>query len=131
MLKPLLRSVCFVLALAGCEKTENTTPGPVLADLQFTKTTTPSNQSQQEGIVSQVKAYGPNLCYKFSKIDIKETATREFDIRLKATVTGDVCAQALYNVDTTVKVNAAAKGKYLLHFYSQQQLFKTDTVQVN
>ena len=131
MLKQLLRSVCFLLVLAACEKTETAKPGPVLTDLPFTKTTTPPNQTQQEGIVSQVKAYCPNSCCKFSKIDVKETATREFDIRLKATVTGEVCLQVIYNVDTTVKVNAATKGKYLLRFYTQQQLFKTDTVQVN
>lgn len=134
MMGKLLRSVYFLLFLAACEKT-NTTPDPVLADLIFVKTTTGIIQPQQGTIVSQAKAYGPDLCYKFSKFDIKETAAREFEIRAKATNAGDkpgtACAQAIYYVDTTCKINAAVKGKYLLHFYNKDQLFKTDTVQVN
>ncbi|MBE7172794.1 MAG: hypothetical protein INR73_19620 [Williamsia sp.] len=104
-------------------------------DLIFEKTNTPVSQTQKEGITSQVKAYGPNLCYRFSNLDIQEIGTREFEIRAKATNAGSkngvACALALYYIDTTIKINATTTGKYLLRFYNKQQLFKTDTVQVN
>ena len=128
-----LFTVFLVAALIGCSK-EATEENGNLVDLTFTSTNTPQEVSEDDHIVSRVKFYGPNLCYRFVKFDIKETGVREFAIRAKATLP-DIkelgCAQALYQVDTTVSINAATQGQYILRFYHHNTLFKSDTVQVN
>ena len=127
-------SFIIIIFLNSC--TKNKEPDTVLTDLIFISTNTPTAGIQGQDIISIVKCYGPNLCYKFSKFEIIETTLRQFQIKAKATYPnsnkGDiVCLQAIYTVDTTVKINAATKGQYILRFYNPNGLFKSDTVQVN
>jgi hypothetical protein len=125
-----------VLAFASCRKSADATTdnaARVSTNLQITSTQTPATASQGETIISRVKSYGPNLCYKFDRMDVQTTATREYAIRSLGTVpSGDpVCAQALMQVDTTISIPTATSGTYILRFYNGTQLFKADTVQVN
>ena len=129
MLNKLLLSACLLLVLASCEKKETTAgiPQRAVIDLQIINTTTPATQTQKQDIVSQVRCIEKNGCEKFSTIEIHKTGTNEYEIRAKGTVpnlpTADYfCTQVITYKDSTVKVNAATKGKYLLRFYNQQQL---------
>lgn len=119
-------------AFFSCEK-EKIKTDESLVDLTFTSTTTPKVVSAESDIVARVRCYGPNLCYRFVRFDVSETGTRQFDIRAKAEVPkgNPVCAQALYQVDSTVRIHASASGQYILRFFQNNTLFKADTVQVN
>jgi len=121
--------------MIACSKS-TVDPDTFLVDLTFLSTNTSNNVIQGQDIVSNVRCLGPDLCYKFSKFEITETAVKQFEIRAKSTYpnpkNGDiVCLQAIYYKDTTVKINASTKGKYILKFLNNNQLFKADTVQVN
>lgn len=130
----LLLSFCFFVAMFSCEKTEKD-DATNLVNLAFITTATPASQIQGQAIFSQVRCIEPDLCYRFSNFEIQEAGMREFNIRAKGTYpsakSGIACAQIVTFKDTTVKIQAATKGQYLLHFYNQNQLFNTDTVQVN
>jgi hypothetical protein len=124
--------IFLAAAFIGCQK-EAVETNDKLVDLVFKSTNTPQEVSKGSNIVSNVKCYGPNLCYQFAEFEIKETSVREFAIRAKATFPerkDAVCAQALYQVDTTVSINAPTPGLYVLRFYHDNSLFKADTVQV-
>lgn len=123
----------FLIALAcamilGCTKEDE--PKEKVADLHIIATTTPASILKGEEILSKVKCQGPDLCYSL-RFDITEVSARQFEIRAKALHRGNVCALALYSVDTIARIQATANGQYLLRFYNANQLVKTDTVQVN
>lgn len=125
-------TIFLAMAFFSCHK-DVTETGNNLVDLIFTSTNTPQTVSKGGDIISSVKCYGPDLCYRFAKFDIKETRARQFDIRAKATYPENnsvVCAQALYKVDTTVSINATTSGLYVLRFFHNNTLFKADTVEV-
>jgi hypothetical protein len=124
----------LVTVVSGCKK--NTGLDTVVVDLTIISTNTPPAATQGHNILSNIKCSGTDLCYKFLRFDIKETGTRQFEIKVKATYPnskkGDiVCAQAIYYVDTSITINAATKGQYILNFYNNNTLFKADTIQVN
>ena len=102
-------------------------------NLNIIETQTPQTQNVGEDIVSQVKCSAENLCYQFTNFQVDETSAREYEIHAIGTYPNHptACMQAIYYKDTTVKINAAVKGQYLLHFLNNNVLFKTDTVEVN
>lgn len=126
---------CFLIAIFctlffACSKTDD--PNNVqVVDLPMVAINTPASITKGQEIISKVKCEAPDLCYSFYRFDIVQVSERQFDIRAKALHQGSVCAQALYWVDTIAKIPATATGQYLLRFYNANQLFKTDTVQVN
>lgn len=125
--------ITFIGSLISCTKPDKK-PDKILVDLQITHTESPISLLKGQDIISKIKCQAPDLCYMFSHIDSKEVSTRQFEIRAKATYPNDpnvFCAQALYTVDTTVKIHPTSKGQYLLRFYKENQLLQTDTVQVN
>lgn len=125
--------VCMAVALLfGCSKDRNE-PARILVGLTFTEADTPATASRESGIVSDVKCFGNDLCYQFVGFDIIESGIRQVDIQAVASYpTGNdvVCAQALYQVDTTVRINPLTTGQYVLRFYNGNTLFDADTVQV-
>ena len=126
--------VIVLIFLNGCTKANE--PDTVFVDLTFISTNTPSIGIQGQDIISNVRCFGPDLCYKFSKFEITETTIGHFDIKAKSTYPnskkGDVvCLQAIYNIDTSIKINAVTKGQYILRFLNFNGLFKSDTVRVN
>jgi hypothetical protein len=123
--------LCAFILFSSCTKPLKMDEAPV--NLTIIKTETPLTQTQGKDIVSQVTCSGANLCYHFTNFQVNETGQREYEIYAMGTVPNHLteCAQTIYYKDTTVKINAAVKGQYLLHFFNYNALFKTDTVQVN
>jgi hypothetical protein len=135
MKRSIITSFCFIFFLLSCKKI-TTEPDTIVVDLSIIAASSPASQIQGQDITSNVRCSGNNLCYKFLKFETKEITARNFEIRAKATYPnaqkGDiVCADAIYNIDTTLKINASVKGQYLLKFYNGSNLFKVDTAQVN
>jgi hypothetical protein len=134
-----MRQIIFlfiILTLLGACKKRDIQPDTISVDLTIIKTNTPTTQVQGQEIISNVKCSGSDLCFKFSKFDIRETKPREFAIKAKSTYPncsiGDcVCLQAIYYIDTTVNIKTTTSGQYILRFYNSNFLFKSDTVQVN
>jgi hypothetical protein len=123
----------FLFVFAGCTREDGINAWR--SYMTFTSVTTPATVIKGNDIVSQVRASAPNLCYSFKAFEVTEKAVREYEIRAKANhpsaSQGVVCAEALYTIDTTFKMNAADNGQYILHFYNDNALFKSDTVVVN
>ncbi|PVD50620.1 hypothetical protein DC498_18670 [Terrimonas sp.] len=110
------------------------TSDTVLVDLTILSTVTPSNIIQGQNIISNVRCFGSNLCYNFAKFEVLETSPRQFEIKAKSTYpTGrDIgCFDAIYYKDTTFEINTPASGQYVLKFLNNNQIFKTDIVQVD
>jgi hypothetical protein len=134
-MRQIFLSFIILTIFAGCKKNDNE-PDTVLVDLGIISTNTPMAVTQGQDIVSKVKCSGSDLCYRFAKFEINEIVNKQFEIKAKATYPnskkGDiVCLQAIYYADTSLKINAATKGQYILKFYNNNLLFKADTVQVN
>ena len=119
------------LVFAGCD----TPVGDTLriVDLTITKTTTPKISNVENGITSQVTCSGNNLCYNFLHFTVSKQTANVFDIRAKGTYPdGDpICAMAIYSKDTTLKLSTPTAGEYVVRFYNGDNLFKSDTMQVN
>lgn len=132
MSKILLTLGIFTIALLACLK-PGSNRGTSVVDMIFTQTSTPTMVNTGQDIVSAVKCYGSDLCYKFLRFEVFETTPKIFEIRAKATYpNGKVfCAQALYEVDSVIRIKTNSPGQYQLRFYNRQELFKTDTVQAN
>lgn len=103
------------------------------SDLHITETSTAYTGTRASGINSTIQCYGPNLCYSFSHVEIKEKQNKEFEIRVKANVPckPTVCAQALYQANPTINIKTPEAGTYILQFYNRDVWFKSDTVIVN
>jgi hypothetical protein len=136
-MKQIFSFVLFLSVIFGCKKNEQK-----LCDtyLIIDSTNTPRTTTLSQGITSTIKSYGANLCYSFSGMDITQQSTPsgpvllfQYFIRVKGTITcgSPVCADALYNSTNSIVLNPTATGTYYLHFYNQNQLFKTDIVIVN
>jgi hypothetical protein len=122
--------ICLVLltVFAGCEKPEDI----IIDDLDITATNTPKTLTQWQEIVSKITCWLPNGCYDFKKFEIIETGNKQFQIKAIASYINTVaCIQALIKIDTSLVINTPTKGQYLLHFYNDNTLFNTDTVNVN
>ena len=136
-MKQILSIVLIVSLIFSCKKNEQK-----LCDtyLIISTTNTPATTTLSQGITSTINSYGPDLCYRFSAMEIKQQPTPsgplyqfQYFIKVKGTVTcgNTICAQAIYNSTNSILLTPTVKGTYYLHFYNQSQLFKTDTVIVN
>ncbi len=130
-----LFSFFFLLICFSCKKINNV-PDRFPVDLSIINTSTIKTGTQGNEIISQVQCIEPNTCYEFSNLEIKEINSRQFEIRAKGTIPNDnkgvlLCLEIIKVKDTIAVINPAVTGKYLLHFYNGNNLFKTDTVVVN
>ena len=136
-MKHILASILIVSLLIGCKKNKSN-----LCDtyLNINSTNTPATVTLNQGITSTVNSQGPDLCYKFSGMEITQQPTPsgpvhqfQYFIKVKGTVTCEnpVCADAIYVSINSFSLTPTVSGTYYLHFYNQNQLFKTDTVIVN
>jgi hypothetical protein len=116
---------------ASCKKTNNA--GRIDVDLDITETQTPATANHGTPLVSRVKSYAPNACYRFERMDVQVTASNEYAIHSVGSVErgATVCADVLIQADTTISIPTVAAGQYILRFYNGTRLFKADTVQVN
>jgi hypothetical protein len=134
-----MRVPCFLLILCllySCGKPSIVPPDTITTDLTITQTNTPGNVSQNQSIVSAIHMTGPNLCYKFSYLEVNQLNPLLYEIRAKGTIPNPdrgtvVCQTAVYQKDTTLTVPAHLTGKYVLRFFNGPQLFQADTVRVN
>lgn len=129
-----MRGLSFIVLIAAllfaCDK-------PVESDfsfieLSFVQTNTPSNVAANQNIVSSVRVSGPDLCYRleYFTVNVQQYLVDIHAIGSYPAKSGG-CAQAIYYKDTTLSVPANVAGKYVLRFYNGNQLFKSDTVNVN
>jgi hypothetical protein len=131
-------SITLILSLIfSCKKNDKE-----LCDtyLTISSTNTPSSTTLSQGITSTVNSHGPDLCYKFAGMEITQQPTPsgpafqfQYFIKVKGTVPcgSSICAQAIYNSTNSFSLAPTKIGTYYLHFYNQNQVFKTDTVIVN
>jgi len=115
---------------AACDK-------PIMSDTTFVdlnivQTNTPKTAIVNQDIIAHITVSAPDLCYKFAYFTV---AKQQFlvDVHAKGTYPTHPggCPMALYSKDTTLSVPTATAGTYVLRFYNGNQLFKSDTVQVN
>jgi hypothetical protein len=104
-----------------------------LGNLDFYKAETAATSTTSQGILSNVRCGGSNLCYSFSHFDIQSPSPRVYNIYAKGYVPTpkDICAQALYRKDTVVRISTPTTGKYILNFHNSMGIYESDTVQVN
>lgn len=129
-----MKTISFFVLIAAllfaCDK-------PIESDTQFTElsfvqTNTPASVTVNQKIVSAVKVAAPDLCYRFAYFTVNQ---QQFLVDVHAI--GDYptkangCAQAIYYKDTSLSITPTAVGKYVLRFYNGNQIFKSDTVNVN
>lgn len=107
--------------------------GRRIVDLTINRTNTPKTSSITQGITSEVRVNGADLCYKFEYFEVKNPSGLVYEISAKGSYPEDnpACAQAIYVKDTTLKIPTAVAGNYVLKFYNGHTLFKSDTVIVN
>ena len=130
----ILALMAAVFILLSCEKPEIASSD--LVDLRIVNTQTPPSVVKGNDITSTVTCEAPNLCYVFSRFDVTDAGNKQYDIHAKANYPnplsgGIVCAQAIYRVDTILRIPATQPGTYVLRFYNEHSLFKRDTVVVN
>ena len=135
-LKTRVRTLIFLFLVGAiwvaCDK-EKQDNDSRLIPLTITATDSPESISKGETIVSNIRCSGTDLCYKFEKFEITGKASRVFEVRAKATYPQQpvACPQAIYNIDTTLAIPTTSSGQYVIRFYNENDLFKTDTVIVN
>lgn len=129
-----MKTVCLLLLtsffIIACDKPiESDTQ---FTELSFTQTNTPVAATLGQNILSSVRVSGSDLCYRFAYFTVNQ---QQFLVDIHAIGTYPAkptyCPQALYHKDTTLSIQTNAVGKYVLRFYNGDQLFKSDTVQVN
>lgn len=121
----------LIILLSGC-----VTPvgdGKRIVDLIINRTNTPKTTSLSQGITSEIRVNGADLCYQFEYFEVKNTSNLIFEINAKGSYPegNPVCLQAIYTKDTTVRIQPPATGTYILKFYNGNSLLKSDTVIVN
>jgi len=136
-MKQILSIVLIVSLIFSCKKNDQE-----LCDtyLTISSTNTPTATILDQGITSTINSYGPDLCYRFSGMEITQQPTPsgpvyqfKYFIKVKGTIPckSTNCAQAIYNSTNSILLTPTVRGTYYLHFYNQNLLFKTDTVIVN
>jgi hypothetical protein len=122
--------VLLMFLLIACDKPVESYEQ--LTDLTIVQTTTPKTATVNQNIVATVKVSGPDLCYRFAYFTVNQQQLL-VDIRAIGTypTKPGACPLAIYYKDTTLSIPATKPGNYVLRFYNNAQLFKSDTVQVN
>lgn len=131
-MKILSLSLLFTFVILGaCSKSNK--QENCITFLTIGEVITPSVSTLSAGITSSIKAYGPNLCYSFKDVEIHQSGEKIFDIKVRANIPcrPTVCLEAIYKTSTSIKINTPATGTYILRFYNNNLVFKSDTVVVN
>ena len=135
--QPRMKKILFALLAVitiSCTKENPEHEGNLESDLMFNSITIVTEGAVNGEIKAAATVVGPNLCYKFTHFEVGNSKQNQFDIYVKGTVPqpGQVCAQALYQKDTTISITKPAPGTYILNFWNpKNQLFKSETVTVN
>lgn len=133
----LVSSVCLVMIMISCSKQE---PEPVkktyLGNLPIVYTNTPPVAIAGENIISNVQCELASVSgsVSFKGFSIVEISPRQFNITAKALYQNwytQITMPVIFTLDTIASIETTGTGKYFLHFYNNQYLLKTDTVEVN
>ncbi len=120
----------FAFAVFSCTKEDVEPQG----DLQFQSVAMVTEGEAKGDIKATTTVVAPNLCYKFTHFQVSNTRQNQFDIYAKGIVPSpeQICAQALYSIDTTVSIPRPAPGTYVVNFWNPgNQLFKSETLIVD
>lgn len=116
--------------LVACKKEHKTSEEK---DLIIHQTNTAAHIPLGQPITSSVAYYyGP--CDGLKGIEITPSSGTTFEIRIKGYRQPEgviACADVIFSKDTTLSIPVTSKGQYILKFYNRNEVFKSDTVQVN
>ena|SRR5260221_13539002 len=132
-----LLATLICLTTLACKKTKDTDRPKSKTDyIPIISANSPTQVTQGQPILSRVKCgfteYFADIT--FLNFEIKETSPRQYDIRAKAlynNIMYDYSLPVLMTFDTTLPLQTLTTGKYILRFFSFNQLVEADTVQVN
>ena len=128
-MKKILLSL-LVLTAFSCTKQN----GDFESDLMFHSVTLITEGSDNNEIKAAATIIGPNLCYQFTHLQVRNTRSNHFDIYAKGTgpERNWICAQALYQKDTTILISKPGEGTYTINFWNpNNQLFKSESIIIN
>ena len=130
-------AVIAFLSLSACTKTQNQ-PTSKTDYVAIISARSPLTVAQGQPIISIVKMgfYEHSADIKFLNFEIKNVLPKQYDIHAKAFYTNiqyGIPLPVVSTFDTTMMLQTTTleSGKYLLKFYSSNQLMQTDTVVVN
>jgi hypothetical protein len=127
-----LVTVVLVSAAFRCNKNgDNNDLCPV--NLTIISAQTPANVARGTDIAVTLRCSGSDLCYSFSRLEIKKIDDRTYEIRAKGNYPCGpaICAQAIYYADASVNIATTVSGQYVVKYYNDDVLFRADTVTVN
>ena len=127
--------VLFTFSFYSCSKKEDIVK-TFNGNLPIVSTSTPTRALVGQNIISNVRCELSSISGSviFQGFDIKETATRQFNLTAKALYKDwnlQISMPVIWTLDTTLNINATTTGRYILNFYNSTQLVKSDTVHVN
>ena len=127
--------VLFTFSFYSCSKKEDIVK-TFNGNLPIVSTSTPTRALVGQNIISNVRCELSSISGSviFQGFDIKETATRQFNLTAKALYKDwnlQISMPVIWSLDTTSNINATTTGRYILNFYNSTQLVKSDTVHVN
>ena len=123
------------MTLISCNKNDDIIQS-FTGNLPIVSTISPTTAIAGQNIISNVRSELSSLSgsVTFQGFNIKEVATRQFNINAKAFYKDwhtQIGMPVMWTLDTTLIIKTTVAGKYILHFYNSDKIFKSDTVQVN
>jgi hypothetical protein len=123
------------LALLSCNKNNEPVNKTFYGELPIVQTNTPATTIAGQDIQSNIRCQLPSIngTISFEGFDIQETTPRTYAISAKAFYKdwSQIGIDVIWNLDTVATVRTSTPGRYVLQFYNEKKLFKSDTVQVN
>lgn len=123
------------LALTFCKKQDDPVKRTFTGNLPIAKTNTPLTAIAGQDIRTNIRCQLPSIngSIIFEGFDIQETSPRTFAISANALYKNwtQMGLDVIWNLDTVATVRTTVPGMYVLQFYNEKKLFKSDTVQVN
>jgi len=125
----------FCLAVSSCKKSADR-PKSNTNYIPINSANTPHIIAFGQDIKSRVNLgfYSYRADVTFLGFEVKEAASRQYDIRAKGffdNINYEFSLPVVMTFDTTLSIRPTASGQHILRFYSSSQLVQTDTVQVN
>ena len=130
-------AIIAFLSLSACTKIQDQ-PTSKIDYVPIISARSPLTVALGQPIISIVKMgfYEHSADIKFLNFEIKKVLPKQYDIRAKAfykNIQYGISLPVVSTFDTTMMLQTTTleSGKYLLKFYSSNQLMQTDTVVVN
>lgn len=136
-MKTILTTATLLLLVFSCKKDEKKECDTYLA---IGSAVTDRTTTVAAGITSTVDAYGGDLCFSYTGMEISKQSSPsgpvfafEYFIKAKAKrpCGKSICAQAIYHARDIINIKPGTPGTYYLNFYGNGQIVQRDTVIVN